>query len=70
MTAWRVHADQAAGTCTLMCRCRCGRPAAVVLRQETYLRLVRDPGMKLDNLAGSRTLRTGNHWYCDERTAA
>jgi hypothetical protein len=70
MTTWTVHADKKTSTCTLTCRCGgCGRPAAVVMRQETYLRLVRDPDMPLGNLAGSRTLRTGNHWYCDRKAA-
>jgi hypothetical protein len=71
MTAWRVTHDGKAGTCTLICRCGgCGKPAGVVLNAGTYIRLVRDPDMPLDNLAGSHTLRTGNHKGCDERTAA
>lgn len=71
MTAWKLHADRRSGTCTLICRCKaCGKPAGVVMNEETYVRLVRDPDMPLDKLAGAHTLRTGNHWYCDERTAA
>lgn len=68
MTAWMTHRDRRAGTCTLTCRCgRCGRPAAVVMMTETLVRLVRDPDMKLDNLAGAHTLRTGAHEKCERK---
>lgn len=71
MTAWTVHADRRSGTCVLICECGvCERPAGVVLNADTYARLVRNPDMPLDNLAGAHTLRTGNHKECDERTAA
>lgn len=69
MTVWTLHADRRSRTCTLVCDCgACGKPAAVVMNEDTYVRLVRDPDMPLERLAGGRTLRTGSHKSC-ERTA-
>ena len=71
MTEWTLHADRRTGTCLLMAPCGgCGRTVGVVMNEDAYVRLVRDPGMPLDNMAGAHALRTGRHKECDERTAA
>lgn len=60
-----VHSEKAPGYRTLVCRCPgCGKLAAVVMLTETLARLVRDPGMMLQGVAGSKTLRTGRHLKC------
>jgi hypothetical protein len=60
-----ASSPEAPGYRTLICRCPgCGRLAAVVLRTETLVRLVRDPNMMLQGIAGSLTLRTGRHLKC------
>lgn len=66
MTAWILTSSpEAPGYRTLICRCPgCGKLAAVVLRTETLVRLVRNPNMMLQGIAGSLTLRTGRHQKC------
>jgi hypothetical protein len=60
-----ASSKRAPGYRTLICRCPgCGKLAAVVLRTETLVRLVRNPSMALDGLAGAATLRTGRHRKC------
>jgi hypothetical protein len=72
MTAWMlVHSEKAPGYRTLVCRCeRCGKLAAVVMLTDTLARLVRDPGMLLLGVAGSKTLRTGRHPKCQSTKEA
>jgi hypothetical protein len=66
VTAWALTSSpKAPGYRTLTCRCPgCGRLAAVVIRTETLVRLVRNPDMMLQGIAGSLTLRTGRHRTC------
>jgi len=65
MTAWSVFRDKKSGTCTLTCTCGgCGLPAAAVLNESTYLKLIKDRNTPLTGTAGQTVLEKGRHAGC------